>query len=815
MALETYSAMPVLALRGLVVFPGMNLHFDVGREKSVNALNIAMKSNQLIFLVSQKDIKTEYPEQKDLYKIGCISKIKQIVHLADDNIRVLIEGMFRARFSDLMDINKCLMANVTLLKEISAKTNAAAKESALRNAHIMFDKYVSLSPKMPKDVILTVIDSKDPGFLSDYIASNVQLTSRDKQHVLEQLNHTKRLNLVTSLLNKECNILTVDAKINKKAKELIDESQKEYYLREQLRAINYELYGDDDPEKESGDYALKIKNLKADGNIKKQLLLEVQKLSKMPQGSHEATVVRNYLDTVLALPFGIETKLSKNITKAEKILNKEHYGLKDIKEEILDFMAVFALNPNINAQIICLVGPPGVGKTSIAKSLAECSGRKFARVSLGGVHDEAEINGHRRTYIGAMPGKIIKAIKNAGSSNPLILLDEIDKMGADIKGDPSAALLEVLDSEQNSTYTDHYIDLPFDLSKVLFVCTANNINNIPSPLLDRMDVVNLAGYTRIDKYNIANKHLIKKQLKKYNLTSNDLKIDKSAVFDIIDYYTREAGVRNLERYLIKIIRKATREILKGKKGIVVNSSNLKEYLGNKKYGSEDIFKEDLVGTVNGLAFTKVGGTLMQLEVAVMDGTGKIELTGSLGDVMKESAKTAVSYVRTKSDILKTDKDFYKTKDIHIHATQTAVPKDGPSAGITIMTALVSALTDIPIKRDVAMTGEITVKGRVTAIGGLKEKCMAAARAGIKTVIIPKENEKDLEEFDDVILKALKFYKVETAEEVLKIALTENVFVNKENNNEKTKTANNSEDVIEITNDIHNTENGAVNYECRY
>ena len=762
--------MPVLALRGLVVFPGMLLHFDVGREKSINALNLAMDKDQTIFLVSQKELKTENPSTSDLFMVGCVAKIRQIMRLADDNIRVLIEGEYRASFSDLQTVNNCLVATVTELPEVKKSKKTANCEAFMRNVQDLFAKYAKLIPKLPKDIVMSVLEAKTPQYLSDYIASNIQMPLEAKQMCLEELNPNKRLRKVAELLNKECSILSIDAKIQEKVKEQIDENQREYYLKEQIRAINFELYGDDGPDAEVMAYREKIANLKVNADAKDLMLGEVNKLSKMPFGSHEATVVRNYLDLLLSLPFGVNTKIKTDIKKAEALLNKEHYGLKKVKDRILEVMSVYALNPNVDGQIICLAGPPGVGKTSIAKSLAKSMGRNFARVSLGGVHDEAEINGHRRTYIGAMPGRIVNAIKKSGSMNPLILLDEVDKLGKDIKGDPSSALLEVLDSEQNSNYVDHYVDMPIDLSGVLFVCTANDVSNIPAPLLDRMDLIELPSYTREEKFNICKNHLIKKQMAKHGLTSKQVKIDANAIYSIIDFYTREAGVRSLERKIADVLRKAAKLIVSGESSVKVTATNLSDFLGVKKYRIDSLLENNEVGVVNGLAWTSVGGELMQLEVSVLEGNGKLELTGSLGEVMKESAKAAVSLVRKKATEFGIETDFYKTKDIHIHATEAAVPKDGPSAGVTITTALISALTNTPIKRDVAMTGEVTILGRVLAIGGLTEKVMAAYRSGITTVIIPKENQKDLVDIPNEILNSINFKTVSYIDEVLDTAL---------------------------------------------
>lgn len=771
MSLDTKSTvLPVLALRGLVVFPGMLLHFDVGRDKSISAINIAMERDQMIFLIPQKELKTEDPTREDLFDIGCVARVRQTVRLSDDSIRVLIEGKYRASFKDLRILNNSLVANINKLDDKAAPKNTAISVAMIRKVQDIFEKYSALLPRMPKDILVTVASAEDPGYLGDYIASNIQLSMEDKQMVIEELNPIKRLRVVSKILNKEWQILNLDAKINDKAKEYLDDNQREYYLREQMHAISNELYGDAGPEAEADEYRLKIEDSGAPLYAKNTMKQEANKLAKMPVGSHEATVVRNYLDMLLALPWSATTKTSNNIFKAEKILNKEHYGLVEVKNRILDLLAVSNLNPDINGQIICLAGPPGVGKTSIAKSLANCMNRKFARVSLGGVHDEAEIVGHRKTYIGAMPGRIIKAIKSAGSSNPLILLDEVDKMSADMKGDPASALLEVLDSEQNHSFVDHYIDIPFDLSGVLFVCTANNLSNIPGPLLDRMDIIELPGYTRIDKFHIAKEHLIPKQLKKHGLDGKKFKIYDSALYDVIDYYTMEAGVRKLENSLAQIMRKSTRIFIENQKIVTVTSQNLNRFLGPKKYFYEEITENNEVGIVNGLAWTEVGGKLMQLEVSVINGRGALELTGSLGDVMKESAKAAVSFVRANADYFNIPDDFYKNKDIHIHATEAAVPKDGPSAGVAITIALISALTGRRVRSNVAMTGEITILGRVFAIGGLKEKTLAALRSGIDTVIIPKHNQKDIESLDNEVKEAIKFQCVSSVFEAVDIAL---------------------------------------------
>ncbi len=762
--------MPVLALRGLVVFPDMHLHFDVGRQKSVNALKRAMDSDQSIFLVMQKDLSIENPEQGDLCKIGCVAKIRQIIRLADDNVRVLIEGKYRASFSNLDTVRNCLMADITRVYDLVTPKKRSYTESALRKVKAEFERFASLSPKMPKDILYTVVSNDDPASLSDFISSNVHFKPEDKQLILEELNLLKRLRLISGLLSLESDIIEVDNRINDKAKEFIDENQKEYYLKEQLHAISNELYGDDGIEAEIDGYNTKIEKLNAPENAKAIMREEVRKLFKMPVGSQEAAVVRNYLDLLVSLPFGVYTKTSTDIEKAVKLLNKEHYGLSEVKDRFVEIMAVLKLNPNYKGQIICLVGPPGVGKTSIARSLAKAMGRSFARVSLGGVSDEAEINGHRRTYIGAMPGRIIKAIKQSGSANPLILLDEIDKMTVSNHGDPAASLLEVLDREQNFAYVDKYVDMPFDLSKVVFLCTANNADNIPAPLYDRMDIITLPGYTRSDKFNIAHNHLIKKQMAECGLSSKNFKIDRAAVYSIIDFYTREAGVRSLERSFSQIMRKASKQIVSGGDLVRITAGNLKDYLGVPKFKDETIIKEDTIGVVNGLAYTSVGGTMLEIEASAVDGSGKIELTGSLGEVMVESAKAAISYIRKNAEKLGIDPQFYKNKDIHIHATEAATKKDGPSAGVSMVTAVVSALSGKEIRHDVAMTGEISILGRVFAIGAVKEKTMAAYANGIKTVILPEDNRPDIEIIDGEVKNGLRFCFAETVDDVLRVAL---------------------------------------------
>ena len=767
---ENTKILPALALRGLVCFPGVMLHFEVGRKKSIKALNAAMEKGQRIFLVAQKNVYDEEPAEDEIYDIGCVARICQVLRMSDDSVKVLVEGLYRAKTAELDSSGSFLTAKIKKCEIPLVRNRKVYLETLARKIRFEFEAYASKGIKLAPDIVATVASNDDVGFLSDFITFNIPVPVDDKQFVLEQLNPVTRAKVALELLSKEGQIIDIDRKIGEKVRTQIDDNQREYYLREQIKAINFELYGDT-AEDEIDEYTAKIERLSTSASVKEKLKAELAKLQKMPVGSHEGTVVRGYLDTCLSLPWDTCTDSKVDILKAEKILDRDFYGMEKVKERIIEQLSVYMLNPDIKGQIICLVGPPGVGKTSIARSIAECMGRKYARISLGGIHDEAEIRGHRKTYIGAMPGKIINAIKDAGSSNPLILLDEIDKLASDYKGDPAAALLEVLDKEQNHTFVDHFVDMPYDLSHAVFMTTANNASTIPAPLLDRMEVIELTSYTRQEKFEIAKKHLVKKEVKNHGLCGRTIKIEDEAIFDLIDFYTREAGVRKLERTIATLCRKSAKLIASGeKKSVKINSDTVIKMLGKHKYLPEEILKNDEIGIINGLAWTSVGGEVMQMEVSVMEGTGKIELTGSLGDVMKESAKAAVSYVRANAEKYLINPDFYKTKDIHIHATENAVPKDGPSAGVTMTTALVSALTGIPVKRDVAMTGEVTIRGRVLAIGGLKEKTMAAYRAGVKTVFIPKANERDLAELDKTVLANIKFITAENVETVINGAL---------------------------------------------
>ena len=767
---NTAVRLPLLALRGVVVFPKTVASFDVARKKSANALRVAMEADQTLFVATQKDVYVEEPEERDLYEIGTVVKIKQVLKVTDNVIKVLVEGLYRAKRLTFKNGTRYLVADVLALEEKPLQNRQVYKESLLRRIKQKFNDYVSVLRGVAPDVLMTAENSEDIGFLCDYIAYNIPAPFDDKQYVLEQTSVSKRAKILLELLDKEREIGEIDRKIQEKTRTSIDEAQKQYYLREQMKVLSQELYGDDSAD-EIDEYYEKLDKLDADDSVKQQIASHISKLAKMPQGSHEGTVERNYLDTCLELPWRVSSPVFTDIIKAEKILNRDIYGMDKVKERIIELLSVFKLSGEVKGQIICLVGPPGVGKTSIGKTIAECMGRNFARISLGGVHDEAEIRGHRKTYIGAMPGKIITAVKQAGTSNPLILLDEIDKLGNDYKGDPSSALLEVLDPEQNATFVDHYVEIPFDLSRTLFVATANTLDTIPAPLRDRMEIIELSSYTREEKQNIAKLHLVPKQLERHGIKKTQLRFTDNALYGLIDYYTREAGVRKLERSIASLCRKSAKILASGEKArVVIKDTDLENMLGKHKYKPEEILSDDEVGIINGLAWTQVGGEIMQLEVASMKGTGKVELTGSLGDVMKESARAAISFVRANAEKYGIDPDFYKDCDIHIHATEAAVPKDGPSAGVTITTALISALTNRPVRRDIAMTGEVTIRGRVLPIGGLKEKSMAAYRGGVKTVFIPKANVPDLEEVDGVVKEKVEFIPVEFVGDIIDKAL---------------------------------------------
>lgn len=764
------NALPVLALRGLVIFPGMLLQFDVGRKKSILALSNAMEENQQVLLVAQTDLGDNEPNGKQIYHMGVVAQIKQVIRHTEDGVRLFAEGLYRAEIESMISESPFLLANVRKV-ETRAYRSSHKTEALIRYTQSLFEEYLQNYSRIPPDIIIGVVQKKDCGELADYIASNIMLDYEKKQVVLEELHPVRRLESLVEILRDEIQVLSLESQISEKAKEQISETQREYFLREQMKAISYELGDEENPQEEADELRTRIAKLKLPKLQNDKLMKECDRLSKMPDGSHEGSVISSYIEACLELPWNSASKEHIDLAKAQKVLDHDHYGLTKVKERIVEILAVKKLSPEIKGQIICLVGPPGVGKTSVARSIAKAIGRNYVRVSLGGVRDESDIMGHRKTYIGSMPGRIIAALKQAGTNNPLILLDEIDKLGNDFRGDPASALLEVLDSEQNSTFFDHYIDMPFDLSHVMFITTANDYSAIPEPLLDRMDVITLGSYTHEEKYNIALKHLVPKQMKKHGMNAKMLRFTPAALHELIDGYTREAGVRNLERQIAAVCRKCAKKIVAQEETkITVTPKNLEELLGPKRFKKDELVKNDMVGLVNGLAWTSVGGEILPIEVAVMDGTGKIELTGSLGDVMKESARTAISCIRTRASMLGISHDFYSKYDIHIHAPEGAIPKDGPSAGTAMATAITSALTNIPIKHDVAMTGEITLLGRVLPIGGLKEKTMAAYRSGIKKVIIPADNVSDLAEIDSVVKDSVEFLPVEKIDQVLEAAL---------------------------------------------
>jgi ATP-dependent Lon protease len=768
--IEEANILYTVAMRGLVAFPKMVMHFDVSRSKSVAAVERSLKEGGKLFLVTQHEAYVENPKASDLYKVGVVAEVKQVLKLPDNIMKVLVEGVYKANLVRLIDDGEVLKAEVKRTPTYSrAKLDEVEAEALMRSVKDVFERYASFFPRMPKELLTSIITQDSPVKLFETVTFNCNLNYRDKQTLLEETNVINKLSVLFACLTSEVEILELENLINEQTKNSIDKGQREFYLREQLRVIQEQL-GEDEGEEAFG-YINDIMDLKIDEKSKEKLLKEADKLTKLPPSSQEAFVIKNYLDTVLDLPWGKYTKAKLSMEKAEAVLEKDHYGLKKVKERILEFLAVHMLNPEIKGQIICLAGPPGIGKTSIAKSIAKAMGRKYARVSLGGVRDEADIRGHRKTYVGAMPGRIITAISQAGSANPLILFDEIDKLCSDIKGDPSSAMLEVLDAEQNNAFRDHFIEVPFDLSKAVFITTANNVGAIPAPLLDRMEVIELPSYTAEEKFHIAKEHLIPKQLKEQGLKATQLKISDDAINELIQYYTKEAGVRSLERSIASLCRKTAKKVASGEaKRVTIKAKDINGYLGIRKYLGDLSSQKDQVGVVNGLAWTSVGGVLMPIEVLMMTGTGKIEVTGSLGEVMKESSKIAVSYVRSIADKYGINPNFYKEYDIHIHAPEGAVPKDGPSAGVTMTTALVSALSGTKVRSDVAMTGEVTLHGKVLPIGGLREKTMAAYKSGIKTVIIPVANKPDLEEVDKVVKDAIEFVYAEDLKDVLDTAL---------------------------------------------
>ena len=764
--------LPTIALRGLVVFPNNLVHFEVGREKSIAAVEWAMANNSNVFLVAQKAMETSDPTQADLFSYGVVAEVKQVLRVSDDLVKVLVEGKYRAKLTELDTSGDFLLSAVRPAPVRAGKAEDAVEtEALLRALKTGFDEYLGMNPRLGKDVVFAIVSSDDPAFLSEYMPANLLFRYEDKQAVMDESTLNGRLKKLIEMLRRECQVMKIEKEIAEKVNESMDKNQRDYYLHEQLHIISDELGEGDDTHAEADEYRRRITELHLAEDSEKKLLKEVDRLSKMQGSNQEATVIRTYLDTCLDLPWNTFTVDDLDIARAQQILDRDHYGLKKVKDRILETLAVRKLAPDVKAQIICLVGPPGVGKTSIARSIAESLGRKYVRISLGGVRDEAEIRGHRRTYIGAMPGKIISAMISAKSSNPLMLLDEIDKLAGDFRGDPAAALLEALDPEQNSTFNDHFIDIPFDLSHVLFITTANDLGSIPGPLRDRMDVIELPSYTRVEKYNIARKHLLPKQLKACGLTGK-VTLSQSALYGIIDGYTREAGVRNLERTITSVLRKCARKIASGEvESVSVTGTMLEELLGPRFVKPDFLNRTNAIGIANGLAWTSVGGETLPIEVQVMDnGSGKITVTGSLGDVMKESAQLAITWVRVHAEEYGIDPERLRKCDLHIHAPEGAVPKDGPSAGVTLTTALVSCLSGMPVRGDVAMTGEITLHGNVLPIGGLREKSMAAYREGMKTVLIPKDNEPDLYEVDDEVKKNLTFLPMQSLTQVLNAAL---------------------------------------------
>lgn len=766
--------MPTLAMRGLVIFEGLQMHFDVGRKRSIAALKAAMEADKHIFLITQRDATKDEVGKDDLYQYGVVAVVKQMLKTQDGVMRVLVQGLYRARVVDILDEDPYLEALIERAPMLPRRTVSKEEmEAVIRVVKNVFENYGLVVPKMSKDVLLEALGKDDPEELFRAIAFNIMLKYEDRQALLETNTHYKRLTLLAQILERETEVLSIEHEIYDQVKEQMDKNQREYFLREELKVIQDQL-GEGDGEVDDATRLIEqisaIKNMSDETRDK--LLKEAEKLYKMPYNSQEANVIRSYLEVCLELPWDTFTKDTLDIKKAKRILDRDHYGLEKVKDRILEILSVRKLCPEMRGQIICLVGPPGVGKTSIGRSIAETLNRRYVRLSLGGVRDESDIRGHRKTYIGAMPGRVINALRQAKSRNPLILLDEIDKMGNDFRGDPSAAMLEVLDSEQNNTFRDHYVEVPFDLSEVLFITTANDLSTIPEPLLDRMEVIELSSYTREEKFQIAKKYLVPKQIKKHGLTAKDVIFTQEGLYTLIDRYTREAGVRKLERTIASVCRKVARKKVTEEtfKRVSVNDKVLLEMLGPKKYSVSQIAEEDQVGLVNGLAWTSVGGEMLEIEVSVLEGSGKLQITGNLGNVMTESAKLAVSYVRSIAKDYGIDPDFYKTKDLHIHAPEGAVPKDGPSAGVTMTTALVSALANIPVRKDVAMTGEISLRGRVLQIGGLKEKSIAAYRSGVHTVIIPYDNRADIAEFDPIIRENLHFVPVKTIKEVLDVAL---------------------------------------------
>lgn len=763
---------PMIPLRGLSIFPHMVLHFDIGREKSINALEQAMIRDQYVFLASQKDENTDLPTADDFYHVGTVAKVKQMLKLPGDTIRVLVEGVARGKIIEMIQDDPYFECEVDEdIEQDTAEEDQEREEALIRMTLAAFEEYAALSEKTPKEVFHSVAGIQRGGALADAIAWHMKLSVEDNQKVLEALEPCERLETVYTLLVREIEIMGIELDINRKVKEQMSQNQREYYLKEQMRAIQGELGFDDDLDDEIIKWHEQMDELELPADICEKLEKEINRLNRMQPTSAEAGVIRTYIETILALPWNKLSEEHIDLKEAEKILDEDHYGLEKVKERVLEYLAVVELSHEIKGPIICLVGPPGTGKTSIAKSIARATGREFVRMSLGGVRDEAEIRGHRRTYIGAIPGRVINSIKDAGTRNPLFLFDEVDKLGSDFKGDPSSALLEVLDPEQNKDFTDHYLEVPFDLSKVMFITTANSLNTIPGPLLDRMEVIEVTGYTEEEKLQIAKKYLIPKKTKEHGLEKSQFKMTDKAIRDLINYYTRESGVRNLEREIANLVRKVARKVVTdGIEGYKVGPKDLEELLGKKRYRYDKISGKSEVGVVTGLAWTVVGGDTLFIETSAVPGTGKLQLTGQLGDVMQESARTGISYIRSVAHKHGIDENFYKEKDIHIHVPEGAVPKDGPSAGVTMCVAMISTLTGIPVRKDVAMTGEVTLRGNVLPVGGIKEKVLAAHRAGVRTVLLPFENERDIDEIPENVREQMNFVLIKNVDEALKEAL---------------------------------------------
>ena len=762
---------PMIPLRGLTVFPNMVLHFDIGREKSINALEKAMIMNQHIFLSSQMDENLDLPTPDDFYKVGVIGKIKQMLKLPGDSIRVLVEGLSRGVIEEVIFEVPYFRCRVRTVDEPETADDAES-EALMRTVLASFENYININKSIAPEVFASVVSIENPGRLADVIASHLDIKLEDKQLLIEEFDHKKRLEKLNEILVKEIEIMNIEQDISSKVKSQMNQNQREYYLREQLRVIQEELGGVDELEEELDNFRKQLDELELEEKTREKVEKEINRFSKMQPSSAEATVSRNYIETILSLPWNKESEDNIDLIKAEEILNEDHYGLEKVKERVLEYLAVIQLSESLKGPILCLVGPPGVGKTSIARSIARSIGREFVRMSLGGVRDEAEIRGHRRTYIGAIPGRIISAIKDTGVKNPVFLFDEVDKIGADYKGDPASALLEVLDPEQNKDFTDHYLEVPFDLSKVMFITTANSTSTIPGPLLDRMEVIDVSGYTEEDKVQIAQKYLVPKQIKQNGLTKSRISFTEAGIRNVINYYTRESGVRNLEREIGNICRKVARNVVTGDTGKVsVGPKKVQEFLGKKKVHFDIIKGETEVGVTTGLAWTIVGGDTLFIEAAALPGTGKIQLTGQMGDVMQESAMTGISYIRSVSKKVKIEEDFYKNYDIHIHIPEGAVPKDGPSAGVTMCTAIISALTGTPVRKDVAMTGEITLTGKVLPVGGIREKVLAAHRAGVRKVLLPAENEIDIQEIPEIVRDDMEFVLLKHVKDVFP-----NVFV---------------------------------------